>query len=253
MSASCIFMVWCLIKHRDNFTSTEVADLCVMSAGVSMQPWSSWGTTAKSWVGCRRSLAVSITVSWMRGKQPCRPERQNLEACGTTAPHNIVQLNIHLQWNLYLSFPDNSFSRIRRSISMFPERILFQLWLPHLLFSRVHCFFFRPPTKTMNRGFTVFNLWRNNYSLISFRMQGLYWGHGKKSNGSTPSASSLCCYSSFSSRVAIHFTQMLEVITVASDKRLGLFDEGRKELMGAVSFPRMQWSSRSLCNMSTLV
>jgi hypothetical protein len=61
-----------------------------------------------------------------------------------------------VQCNLYLSFPDNSFSWIRRSISVVPERILFQLWLPHLLFSRIHCFFFRPPTKTMNRGFTVF-------------------------------------------------------------------------------------------------
>jgi hypothetical protein len=62
---------------------------------------------------------------------------------------------IPIQWNLYLSFPDNSFSQIRHSISMVPERILFQLWLPHLLFSRIHCFVFRPPTKTMNRGFTV--------------------------------------------------------------------------------------------------
>jgi hypothetical protein len=50
--------------------------------------------------------------------------------------------------------PDNSFSRIR-PIFMVPERILFQLWLSHLLFSRIHCFFFRPLTKTMNRGFTV--------------------------------------------------------------------------------------------------
>jgi hypothetical protein len=63
-----------------------------------------------------------------------------------------------IQWNLYLSFPDNSFSRIRCSIPMVPERILFKLWLPHLLFSRIHCLFFRPPTKTMNRGFTVFSL-----------------------------------------------------------------------------------------------
>jgi hypothetical protein len=66
-----------------------------------------------------------------------------------------VQPRLNIRWNLYLSFPDNSFSRIRRSISMVPERILFQLWLPHLLFSRIHCFFFRRPTKTMNRGFTV--------------------------------------------------------------------------------------------------
>jgi hypothetical protein len=61
-----------------------------------------------------------------------------------------------IQWNLYLSFPDNSFSWIRRSISMVPERILFELWLPHILFSRIHCFFFRTPMKTMNRGFTVY-------------------------------------------------------------------------------------------------
>jgi hypothetical protein len=60
-----------------------------------------------------------------------------------------------IQWNLDLSFPDNSFSRICRSISMVPERILFKLWLPDLFFSRIHCFFFRPPTKTMNRGITV--------------------------------------------------------------------------------------------------
>jgi hypothetical protein len=53
----------------------------------------------------------------------------------------------HIQWNLYLSFPDNSFSRIHHSISMVPEQILFQLWLPHLLFSRIHCFFFRPQRK----------------------------------------------------------------------------------------------------------
>jgi hypothetical protein len=63
-----------------------------------------------------------------------------------------------IQWNFYLSFPDNSFSRICRSISMVPEWILFQLWLPHLLFSRIHCFFFRPLTKTMNRGFTVLRM-----------------------------------------------------------------------------------------------
>jgi hypothetical protein len=65
---------------------------------------------------------------------------------------------IHIQWNLYLSFQDNSFSPIRRSISMVPERILFQLWLPHLLFSQIHCFFFRRPWKTMNRGFTVVDI-----------------------------------------------------------------------------------------------
>jgi hypothetical protein len=55
-----------------------------------------------------------------------------------------TQQSPHIQWHLYLSFPDNSFSRIRRSISMVPERIL---WLPHLLFSRIHCFFFRPQWK----------------------------------------------------------------------------------------------------------
>jgi hypothetical protein len=54
-----------------------------------------------------------------------------------------------IQWNLYRS-------RILRPISMIPERIQFQLCLLHLLFSRIHCVFFRPPTKTMNRGFTVF-------------------------------------------------------------------------------------------------
>jgi hypothetical protein len=77
-------------------------------------------------------------------------------------------INHWIQWNLYLSFPDNSFSRIRRSISMVPERILFKLWLPHLLFSRIHCFFFRPTTKTMNRGFTVFN-WEKSVSNKSCR------------------------------------------------------------------------------------
>jgi hypothetical protein len=41
---------------------------------------------------------------------------------------------------------------------MVPEQILFQLWLPHLLFSRIHCLFFRPLTKTMNRGFTVIEI-----------------------------------------------------------------------------------------------
>jgi hypothetical protein len=64
----------------------------------------------------------------------------------------------YIQWNLYLSFPDNSFSWICSSISMVPEQILFQLWLPHLLFSRIHCFFFRPPSKTMNRGFTKLHI-----------------------------------------------------------------------------------------------
>jgi hypothetical protein len=60
-----------------------------------------------------------------------------------------------IQWNLCLSFLDNSFSQIRHSGSLVPERILFQLWFPHLLFYQIHCFFFRLPTKTMNRGFTV--------------------------------------------------------------------------------------------------
>jgi hypothetical protein len=55
---------------------------------------------------------------------------------------------IYSETSIYLS-------RIYRSISVVPERILFKLWLPHLLFSQVRCFFFRPPTKTMNRGFTV--------------------------------------------------------------------------------------------------
>jgi hypothetical protein len=71
-----------------------------------------------------------------------------------TNPVNVHVM--HTQWNLYLSFPDNSFSRIHLSISMVPERILFQLWVLHLLFSRIHRFFYRPPMKTMNRGFTVF-------------------------------------------------------------------------------------------------
>jgi hypothetical protein len=44
-----------------------------------------------------------------------------------------------------LSFPDNSFFRIRRPISVVPERIIFQPWLPHLLFSQIHCFFYRTP------------------------------------------------------------------------------------------------------------
>jgi hypothetical protein len=62
-------------------------------------------------------------------------------------------LILHMQGN----YSETSIyrSRIYRSISMVPERILFQLWLPHLSFSRIHCFFFRPLTKTMNRGFTV--------------------------------------------------------------------------------------------------
>jgi hypothetical protein len=70
--------------------------------------------------------------------------------------HNRSTFSYYIQWNLYLSFLDNSFSRIHCSISMTPERILFQPWLPHLLFSWIHCFFFRPLMKTMNRGFTVF-------------------------------------------------------------------------------------------------
>jgi hypothetical protein len=68
-----------------------------------------------------------------------------------------------------LLFPDNSFSQICRSISMVPERILFQLWLPHLLFSRIHCFFFRPQTKTMNRSFTVyvFGRWDSSVRILT--------------------------------------------------------------------------------------
>jgi hypothetical protein len=77
-----------------------------------------------------------------------------------------MKTEVVVQWNLYLSFPDNSFSRIRRSISMVPERILFQLWLLHLFFSRIHCLFFRPPTKTMNRGFTVPPKRRQNSSTL---------------------------------------------------------------------------------------
>jgi hypothetical protein len=76
---------------------------------------------------------------------------------------------VHIQWNLYLSFPNNSFSQIRPSISMVPERILFQLWLQHLLSSRIHCFFFIPPTKTINRGFTVAT---NNMWLLAKNMKG---------------------------------------------------------------------------------
>jgi hypothetical protein len=46
----------------------------------------------------------------------------------------MILVNLNIQWNLYLSFPDNSLSRICRSISMVPESILFQLWLPDPLF-----------------------------------------------------------------------------------------------------------------------
>jgi hypothetical protein len=45
-----------------------------------------------------------------------------------------------VQWNLYLSFPDNSFSQIRPSISMVPERIYFNYG------SRIYCF----PTSTVS-------------------------------------------------------------------------------------------------------
>jgi hypothetical protein len=85
-------------------------------------------------------------------------------------------LPFYIQWNLYLSFPDNSFSRIRRSIYMVPEQILFQLWLPHLLFSRIHCFFFRPLTKTMNRCFTVYGKVRDKHALgTKLRFQSWLW------------------------------------------------------------------------------
>jgi hypothetical protein len=76
---------------------------------------------------------------------------------------------VYIQWNLYLSFPDNSFSRIHRSICMVPEQIIFQLWLPHLLFSRIRCFFFRPPMKTMNRGFLV--------NILFLPLNSLCWDH----------------------------------------------------------------------------
>jgi hypothetical protein len=89
----------------------------------------------------------------------------NLQHSGPCAKLFQCSSNSLTQWNLYLLFPDNSFSRIHRSISMVPERIIFQLWLPHIFFSRIHCFFFRPPTKTMNRGFTVFSLILSSMSL----------------------------------------------------------------------------------------
>jgi hypothetical protein len=96
-----------------------------------------------------------------RGRLIIRISRMNGECSGLLFSSFILSFFclsssiFYVQWNLYLSFPDNSFSRIHRSISMVPEQILFQLWLPHLLFSRIHCFFFRPSTKMMNRGFTV--------------------------------------------------------------------------------------------------
>jgi hypothetical protein len=66
--------------------------------------------------------------------------------------HVYSETSIYHSW--IIRFPGS------RSISIVPERILFQLWLPHLLFSRIHYFFFRPPTKTMNRGFTVLDWYR---------------------------------------------------------------------------------------------
>jgi hypothetical protein len=33
-------------------------------------------------------------------------------------------MQMYVQWNLHLSFQDNLFSQIRRSISMVPERIV---------------------------------------------------------------------------------------------------------------------------------
>jgi hypothetical protein len=100
----------------------------------------------------------------------------------------INKINIKIQWNLDLSFPDNSFSWILRSISMAPERILFQLWLPHLLFPRIHRFFFILPTKTMNRGFTVHGKVnpvekrKNNRRVGDWKSQGseghFIWGGG---------------------------------------------------------------------------
>jgi hypothetical protein len=93
-------------------------------------------------ISCQESALYSV-ARWVTG---------NCETCGTL---DVKPEGKYIQWNLYLSLPDNSFSRICLSISMVPERILFQLWLPHLLFSQIYCFFFRPPPITMNRGFTV--------------------------------------------------------------------------------------------------
>jgi hypothetical protein len=87
----------------------------------------------------------------------------------TTTLHTSNKNSV--QWNLYLLFPDNSFSQIRRSIPMVHERILFQLWLPHLLFSRIHCFFFRPPMKTKNRGFTAYHILTTTNTVLSISIK----------------------------------------------------------------------------------
>jgi hypothetical protein len=90
------------------------------------------------------TMAVTLLISWT-------VDVYLLTQCGLL--HEILGFhsNQYNETSIYRS-------RIRHSISMVPERILFQPWLLHLLFSRIHCFFFRPPTKTMNRGFTVLRL-----------------------------------------------------------------------------------------------
>jgi hypothetical protein len=101
----------------------------------------------------------NIKTVHISGKKTSHILRSVKDDLGLTSQGSMVFcVNVEkcIQPNLYLLFPDNSFSRIRCSISMVPERILFQLWLPHLLFFWIHCFFFRPQTKTMNRGFTVY-------------------------------------------------------------------------------------------------
>jgi hypothetical protein len=61
-----------------------------------------------------------------------------------------------VQQNFHPSFPEVSFSRIHRPVSLVLKYIIFKLLPPHLSLSYIHSSFSGQPTKTMNPGFTVF-------------------------------------------------------------------------------------------------
>jgi hypothetical protein len=119
-----------------------------------------WGIPWTSSVRTAGVLAEILTEHLLNTSYLCTRTNTHF-ACVRSAGNTVKPLS---------TFPDNSFSRIHRSISMDPERILFQLWLPHLLFFRIHCFFFRPPTKTMNRGFTVVHTKKHNTEMRTTRI-----------------------------------------------------------------------------------
>jgi hypothetical protein len=74
--------------------------------------------------------------------------------------------------NLDPSFPDISFSRIHRSVSVVPEEILFYLSPPPPIyrFPVLVGFFPGSPTKTMNRGFAMYIICINGMVFSPIRL-----------------------------------------------------------------------------------